>query len=364
MGENSEHGKIIAYSLIFISLILLLGVLYVARSILIPFAIAVILSYLLYPVVAFLNRHRVPYALAVTIVIAFLLALLVTGGVFLVGEANSFAQSLPSYLSGLQVYIQKVSTAYDNLVRKVGEVLPGLTFAETQPVSFSRLLSGLISQLFSTLLGLIGIFSNSVIVLFMLILILIDARVFKTKILNAWGEHNRMQAGRIVEELNRSIQGFLVIRTLINLVLAVVVTLVLLLLGVDYAYIWGPLTGLLNFIPYIGAVVSAFPPILVSLATHDSFLMPVLVAAAYVVIQNVEGNYLSPRLIGNRVNLNSLTVLLGLIVWGFIWGPIGMVISTPLTTCFKIVCDHVELLKPIGVLLGGNKPEADPGKPA
>ncbi len=350
------------YAIIFMGLILLLAVCYIARSILIPFAIAVLLAYLLYPVVAFLNRRRVPYGLAVALVIAVLLALLFSAGVFLAGQANSLARSLPAYMSGIQAYLQKVAGSYDALVRKAADILPGVSFSRGEPVNLANLLGGMVNQLFSTLLSLIGIFSNFLMVIFMLILILIDARMFKDKLLNAWGEGNRDRAKKIVRKLNRDIQGFLAIRTLINIALGGVMTLALLLLGVDYAYIWGPLTGLLNYIPYIGAFVAALPPVLITLATHNTLTMPLVVAGVYLLIQNIEGNYLSPRLIGNRVNLNSLTVLLGLIVWGFLWGPIGMIISTPLTTCFKIVCDQIDLLKPIGVLMEGSGEK--PGKAA
>jgi len=364
--EHTGSGNIVAYCLLFISFILLLGIFYIARSILIPFAIAGLLAYILYPAIAFIHqiklpgiKKRIPYSISVFLVIAILLAMIGTLGFFLVGQANSFANSLPGYLSRLQGYIHDFSQTYDRLTQRLSEIIPGLTFSGNEPVSFSRLISGLISRLFNTILSLIGIFSNILIVLFMLVLILVDAPNFKEKLINAWGIGNRRQAGKLVVELTRSIRDFLRIRTLINLGLAVVMTGVLLLLGVDYAYIWGPLTGLLNYIPYIGAVVAALPPILVTLATHDTLTMPIVVALCYLVIQNIEGNYLSPRMIGDKVDLNSLTVLLSLIVWGFIWGPIGMILSTPLTTCFKIICDHVELLKPIGVLLGGTR--AGPG---
>lgn len=350
------------YAIIFMGLILLLAVCYIARSILIPFAIALLLAYLLYPVVAFLNRRRVPYGLAVALVITVLLALLFSAGVFLAGQANSLARSLPAYMSGIQAYLQKVSGSYDSLVRKAADILPGVSFSRGEPVNLANLIGGLVNQLFSTLLSLIGIFSNFLMVVFMLILILIDARMFRDKLLNAWGEGNQERAKKIVRKLNRDIQGFLAIRTLINIALGGVMTLVLLLLGVDYAYIWGPLTGLLNYIPYIGAFVAALPPVLITLSTHNTMTMPLVVAGVYLLIQNIEGNYLSPKLIGDRVNLNSLTVLLGLIVWGFLWGPIGMIISTPLTTCFKIVCDQIDLLKPIGILMEGSGEK--PGKSA
>ena len=108
----------------------------------------------------------------------------------------------------------------------------------------------------------------------------------------------------------------------------------------------------MNFVPYIGAFIAVIPPIVVALIQHNSYWTAAFVLLSIVAIQNIEANFITPYYIGRRVNLNPLAVLMGLILWGFIWGPVGMILATPLTTCIKIFCDNVEPLKPIGVILG------------
>jgi len=127
---------------------------------------------------------------------------------------------------------------------------------------------------------------------------------------------------------------------------------VLILFRIDYAYIWGPLTGLLNFIPYIGAFIGLLGPIAVALFKFDSYWTALALLGVLLAIQNLEGNIISPFIIGRKTRLNPLTVLMTLILWYFIWGPVGMILATPLTSCFKILCDHIEPLQPVGKLLG------------
>jgi len=346
----------ITYLLLFLSLILIVAVLKIASSILIPFALAIFLAYLLYPVVDLLNRKvKIPYGIAVALVIALLVILFLLAGAVIVGELNSFAQALPDYLQGIRQYFERAATAYNTLIEKITSLLPGEPGPETSATSAPEILTTVVSNVFSGLMSAISLFSDVVLVLFMLVLLLADARIFKEKVIRAFGKNRSARTEQIVEEINRGIRDFIIIRTLINLGLAAVVTLVLLVLKIDYAYVWGPLTGLLNFIPYIGAFLAIIPPLVVALVTSPSYATPVAVLVCFIAIQNIEGNFLTPKLVGRKVNLNALAVLLSLILWGFIWGPIGMILSTPLTSCFKILCDHVEPLKPIGILLGGEQ---------
>lgn len=214
------------------------------------------------------------------------------------------------------------------------------------------ILSGIIQNLFSGLLSLLSVLSDTLLVSVILIFLLAGARDFKKIIITAWGPENEGRVAEIVEAINHDIGGFIIIRTLINLTLAVVATGVLLLFGIDYAYIWGPLLGLLNFIPYIGVLVSLLGPLGVALFRYESYWPALALLGVLLVIQNLEGNIISPYLIGRKTRLNPLAVLMTLILWGFIWGPVGMILATPLTSCVKILCDQIEPLRPVGKLLG------------
>ena len=351
-NSSGEATPPLTYFLFFLSLILFLTVLKIAGSILIPFALAIFLAFLLYPVVIFLTKLKIPYGLSVAIVMVLVLVLFLWLATILIGELNSLAQALPQYQEGLKDYLNRFLSTVGRYMDKFVAALPGDQQPDFHPPSATTILTNIVSRLFSGLLSAVSLISDFVIIFFMLFFLLADAHIFRTKLINAWGRAKEGKARQIVDAINEGIGKYILIRTLINMGLAVVVTIVLLILDVDYAYIWGPLTGLLNFIPYLGSIVAAVPPLVVALVTHDTYWTAVMVLIAYVIIQNIEGNYITPKLVGRRVNLNSLAVLLSLILWGFIWGPVGMILATPLTTCFKVLCDHIEPLHPIGILLG------------
>ena len=138
-------------------------------------------------------------------------------------------------------------------------------------------------------------------------------------------------------------------------VLSLVFTLGLLLLGVNYPYIWGPLAGIANLIPFLGSVLGAVPPVIMALIQSDGLLKPILVIIFFTIVQLIESNLVSPKIMGDKVNLSPLAVLIASLYWGWLWGGIGIVLAVPITAALKVVCDHVETLKPIGILLGGKQ---------
>ncbi len=357
--EGAGRADLTTYAILFLTLIAALTVFRVAKTIMIPFATAILLAYLLYPAAALLNRLKVPYLLAVTLVLGVVLAVFFFGGVLITGEINSFIRDLPRYQRALWDFAEKVSADYAPFLERMVEIFPNLTPPAPAPVSGPGILAPLFSYLFRFINTVFGLISDLFLIFFMLIFLLADARVFKDKLVRAWGRGGRSKkVESVIEQINEGIMGFILIRTGINICLGAVVTVILLILQVDYAYIWGPLTGLLNFIPFFGALLALIPPAVVVILQRGSVWPVILLVVIYVGIQNLEGNFITPKLLGKRVNLNALAVLLSLILWGFLWGPIGMILATPLTTCFKILCDNVEPLKPVGIILGGSRPPA------
>jgi predicted PurR-regulated permease PerM len=353
LRENPAGTPIATYLLLFLAFVVLAFVLRAARSILIPFALAVFLAYLLYPLVTLLTRLRIGYRLAVAIVIV-LLVLLFLGTVGIVAsEVNSLVGSLPVYLEKLRVHLDRAHALYLRLSERIAAFIPGRPAVAPQGGSTLPLLGSIAANFLSGLNSALSLASDFVIILFMLIFLLADARLFKRKAITAWGKKGETRAAEIVEQINRGISKFIVIRTLINLGMAAVMTVILLILKVDYAYIWGPLTGILNYIPYLGSIIAVIPPLVIALATSSSIWTPVVLLLAYIVVQNLDAYFITPQVIGRKVDLNGLAILLTLILWGFLWGPVGMILATPLTVSFKILCDNIEPLKPVGRLLGG-----------
>ena len=351
--ENPAGTPVATYLLFFLSLVALAFVLHAARSILIPLALAVFLAYLLYPLVTLLTRLRVPYGLAVGLVIVLLVLLFLGAVVIIASEANSLINSLPAYLARLKVHLDRAYALYLKVSERIANFVPGRPGLAPQSGPSLSLMGQIAANFLSGLSSAILLISDFIIILFMLVFILADARLFKRKAITTWGKDEEEKARAIVEQINRGISDFIVIRTAINFGVAAATTVILLALGIDYAYIWGPLTGILNYIPYLGSVVAIIPPLIVSLATSSSIWTSVALVLAYVVVQNLDAYLITPRVIGRKVDLNGLAVLFTLVLWSFLWGPVGMILATPLTVSFKILCDNLDPLKPVGKLLGG-----------
>ncbi len=353
-GSGNRPPALIASPLLFLSFVVFVVVLRELRTVLIPFALAVFLAYILYPLAAFLTRARIPYLLAVVLVVVFCLGLLLALGLLIGGEVGSFINAIPQYQRTLRVQIDRALEYYTGLVDRVAAALPGEPelVPTPSPGDAPAIISGIIGNLFSSLVALLRFFSDFFLVAVILIFLLAGARDFKKILITAWGEEHEPRAAAIVEAINRDIGGFIIVRTLINLALGAVVTVVLLLFRIDYAYVWGPLIGLLNFVPYVGAFVGLLGPLAVALIKYDSYWTALALLAVLVAIQNLEGNIITPYLIGKKTRLNPLTVLMTLILWYFIWGPVGMILATPLTSCVRILCDHIDPLRPVGRILG------------
>ena len=130
-------------------------------------------------------------------------------------------------------------------------------------------------------------------------------------------------------------------------------TIGLLILGINYAYIWGPLAGAFSLVPIIGAYVGAVPPMIVAAIQNNSVLWALWVLILFMVVQFVESYVVTPKLVGDSANLNLTTVMVSTILWGWMWGMIGIILAVPMTAALKVICSHIEPLNPIARILTG-----------
>ena len=154
-----------------------------------------------------------------------------------------------------------------------------------------------------------------------------------------------------------SVRGYLAIKTLTSLSTGILVSLMLAVLGVDFAILWGLLAFLLNYVPNIGSILAAVPAVLLALLL-GGLPSALLVTAGYVLINVIIGNVVEPRLMGEGLGLSTLVVFLSLVLWGWLLGPVGMLLSIPLTTTLKIVLEGREATRPLALLLGSSPPAA------
>jgi predicted PurR-regulated permease PerM len=322
--------------------------LYFARDFFMPVVLAILLDFLLKPLVRSLERLHIPEALGAALVLGLLLGVGYYALYSLSGPAAAWIGRAPQSLSQaehklreLRRPMEKVGETAEKLA-EMAEIDTPAPNVEVKAVDVrARLLRGAGAFVFA-----------SVAVIILLYFLLASGDLFLRKlvhVLPSFGDKKR--AVEIARETERHISSYLVTVTLINSGLGVAVGTAVGLAGVPNPILWGVMAGVINFVPYLGATVGITVLSVVSLLTFASPWRALVPPALYLTIAALEGNFITPILLGRRFTLNPVMVFLCLAFWGFLWGIPGMLVAVPLLAIFKIVCDHVEPLAPLGEFL-------------
>lgn len=322
------------------SVVVIFAGLRAARSILIPVLVAVFIAVVCAPLVLWMRKKGVPKPIAIFTVFVGISAIGIGLAIF-VGEAlTDFIRGLPRYQLVLAEQLNELSITLEALGIPVPEdqfqINPGVAF------SWVTILLNSIRALFTNgfLIGLIIVF------------ILLEASGFENKLHHALRdpEATLRRYARFAEGVKR----YFVIKTAISAITGFLLGLWLMLIGVEHALLWGLLAFLLNYIPVIGSIVAAIPPILLALAQGDLGLT-MLVLVGYLAVNIIFGNFLDPRWSGRGVGISPLVVLLSLMLWGWVLGPVGLLLSVPLTMTIKIALETNPRTYWIAVILGPEK---------
>jgi AI-2 transport protein TqsA len=320
------------------SLVIVVAGMRAASAIINPFLIAVFVATLCAPPLFWLQRQGVPNGLAVAII---LLGLLVTALILMgfVGRSlNALTQQLP-------VYQERLGVIMSGLVNW----LSSLGLDMTNVLISDYLSPGKIMTLvYFTLSTFRGLFTNMFLVFLIVLFILIEAAGFPLKLAAAFPNPEKTLGH--FKAMTTSVNQYMGVKAVFSMATGVLIWLILALIGVDFAPTWGLLAFLLNFIPNIGSIIAAVPAILLALL-QLGFPAALLTLLGYLVVNISIGNFLEPRFMGRRLGLSTLVVFLSLLFWGWVLGPIGMVLSVPLTMIVKIALAANEATRWVAVLL-------------
>ena len=326
-------------------------VLHLLKAILLPFVIAVFLAQIFIPVMTALRRSRMPSAVAIIVILVGVTALLVGFSWVIYSSAMSFKESLPHYeerLSGLvDGTVSRLVTTFPFLREQVER------FRWQEMVEVSAITGMLAASVGSFLI----FFNELFLVLLYLIFLLAGSESFPHKLERALA-HRAERVATVIANIEEEVRKYLLTKTLVNLGHGILVGLLLAAFGVDFAPLWGFLTFIAHYIPTVGAVISVGIPTVFMLLQFESTGWALLVAAINLVIQFVIGNMLEPRIMGTSLDLSPVLVLLSLIFWGWLWGAWGMILAVPITSTLKIVCENIEPLRPLSVLMSGSAEKA------
>ena len=291
--------------------------------ILIPLAFALFLAVLIQPLFAALQR-RLPLGLAVCGALLVLLAVFALFGGLLIGSLGELREAGPHYYATLQERISYTMDWWRTKGIAVEDWIPGRW---REPSAIGLVVGGALRQTLT-------IVSEATIVLLVLVFLLFEAAVLPAKLARLPGS-TRLAFARFAH-VSQELQRYLVIKTLMSLAIGVTIGLWVALLGVDLAVLCGLFAFACHFIPNVGAILSAIPAMGIAFVQHDP-MKAVAVGIGYLVIGTVLGSLVEPALLGRRLGLSPLVVFVSLVVWGWLWGAVGMFLSVPLTMAIKIV---------------------------
>jgi predicted PurR-regulated permease PerM len=328
---------------------------YFAKAVLIPIALALLLNLLLAPVVRGLKRYlRLPPGFGAALVLLLGVAV-VAGSIYgLSGPATRWVNELPFAMINLRLKMEELRKPVAEVqeaaqrVENLAQGAPGPD--EEQPVKVALAGPGLTQTILG---GAVSFVTGAVVMIALLFFLLASG---DTLLRQAVSIAPRLSDKRRVVEIARDteddISYYLLTISLINAGLGVAVGVAMYLLGMPNALLWGVMAGVFNFVPFLGAVVGIAIVGLVAVLTFEQLWSIALPPLTYLFLTSFEAQFVTPALLARRLTLNPVAVFLALIVWTWLWGVAGALLAVPLLATFKICCDHIEPLQPIGTMLG------------
>lgn len=325
--------------------------LYFARAFFVPLILAIMLDFLLSPIVRALKRLRIPEPVGAIMVLAGALLVLATTVYSLADPVREWLRKAPATLAETRDELTRLRRPVEQ-VSRTAEQVEEATKAPTPPQTTEVVVKGpsLSERLFGTTQSIVTVAMEVAILLYFL---LAAGDLFLQKLIKVLPQlKDKKRAVTIARETEASVSAYLFTMTLLNIGEGVVVAVAMALLGVPNPALWGVLAVVLEYVPYIGAFALAGILTLVGLSTFDEPLRALMVPGAYVLINFIQGNFLVPMMLGRRLTLNPVAIFIGLVFFWWIWGVPGAFLAVPLLATFKIFCDHIETLQPIGEFLG------------
>jgi predicted PurR-regulated permease PerM len=334
--------------MILILSILIGGVLKITAPVILPFTIAFLFAFAFYPLIKLANKYHIPSLIAVLLIIFVIIAGIYGLGMILYNSGKVLLSTYSKYESRLtEIYIRTaefLGFSYDqdlSFLENLWAQLGIRTWLRRYTLSFSTIF--------------INFLKNALLMVIFLSFLLIETGQFKEKIQTAFEE----RADKIIQignDLMSQVSRYLIAKFLISFFTGIIFAIALRLLNVEFAIIWGVLQFFFNFIPVFGSIVIGFGISLFSIMQFWPDPVPVILVIVFLLLVNIViGNILDPKIIGEHMGISPLVILISLVVWGWIWGFIGMIVAVPMMVIIKIICENIPVLEPVSILIGSRK---------
>jgi len=337
--------------ILFIGLFALLTVLYIAKSIIVPLVFATIFAIVLHPVVNFIVRRKINRVIAIVITLLLALSVIVAFGGLLFSQASRFSESWPVLVDKFTLILN------DSITWAAG-------YFDINPQKIHEWIVKTKTELINTSSAAIGhtlvVVGNGLVILFLvpvyIFMILFYQPLLLEFIRRLFGENHQSKVSELITKTKNVIQRYLVGLVIEAIMVAIMNSVGLLILGIDYAILLGIIGALLNVIPYIGGIVAVALPMMIAVATKSTAWYALYVLAVYYFIQLIDNNFIVPKIVASKVKINALFSIIVVLAGNALWGIPGMFLSIPLLAIVKLIFDNIEPLKPWGFLLGDTMP--------
>jgi predicted PurR-regulated permease PerM len=333
------------------------------QAILVPFVISGLLFYALDPAVDWMQHHKVPRVLGSAVMLGAAVGCVAALAFALQGQAMTVVNQLPEGAAKFAALfahrksdapraLDKVQQAADTL-QSAGDAAqakaPGVVRVQVEEPKFQAS-----SYIWATSLGAVSALNQAVMILLLTYFMLLSDQLFKRKLVEIAGQTltRKKITVHILGEIAHQIEQFMVIQVVTSALVAVVTWAALWALGLEQAALWGLLAGVLNTIPYYGPILVTGGLAVIGFLQFGTIGRTTAVAGVALLITTLEGSILTPTWMGSAAQMNRIAIFAGLLFWSWVWGIWGMLLAVPMMMVIKVVCDHVEDLKPIGSLLG------------
>ena len=337
----------IALLLLGIVAVFLIGVtLRELRTVLVPFSVALLLSFMFQPLVIYLKGKRFPTYLSLAAVLLSLMLVLGLVGLGIFQSARTLRGEVSRYQSRIDQVVEDINVRIAPYAEPLGVDLEEFNAEQVIETTFSWFLSTARLDSFVTFLA------NTFMVVLFMMFILAGSGELATKVRKAYPPNVAERVREVTANITRGVRRYLLAKTFVSGLTGLLVGLVLWILGVDFPVFWGFLTFVFNFIPNVGSVAAVVLAFLFAALQGDTLVNPLWVLLALAVIQMVIGNVIDPWLMASNLDLSPVVVIMSLIFWAWLWGIAGAVLAVPLTATLKIMLENVSLLRPLAVLMG------------
>jgi predicted PurR-regulated permease PerM len=358
--------------------VVVITALYFGREVLVPIALAVLLSFVLAPLVRVLQGWHFPRGVAVVVVGLFAFAAIFGLGALMVSQVNQLAGDLPGYQSTLRDKIQglrgaaggagtleRASEVLQNLSKEIDK--PNRNTATTPlnehaasnkpiPVEVKQPDAGALETLTTLIAPLIHPLATTGIVVIFVIFILIQHQDLRNRLVRLAGAQDLQRTTAALDDAGQRLSRLFLTQLALNAGFGFVIGIGLWIIGVPSAPLWGMLAMIMRFVPYIGAMISAIFPLILAAAVGPGWTMVLVTAALFLIAETIAGQAIEPMLYGQSTGLSPVAVIASATFWTWLWGPIGLVLATPLTMCLVVVGRHVDRLNFLEVMFGDEPP--------